>query len=149
LRNITTKSVILAPFNSTISKSFSSWSESVKEMITNKNKLIKFGPKAKELDRQYEMNNNCELDNGVYNNFAYKSPTSEDEAEEKKEAKKIEDPSKDNKPEEQETKKHNVQKQIESVASSSEHINSSQGGQTIEYQLKEQFEMRDNGKSEL
>jgi len=32
-------------------------------MIDKKN--IKFAPKVKEIDRQYEMNNNAELDNGV------------------------------------------------------------------------------------
>ena len=31
-------------------------------------KLIRFAPKIKEIDRQYEMNNNAELDNGVYHN---------------------------------------------------------------------------------
>ena len=31
-------------------------------------RVIKFAPKIKELDRQYEMNNNAELDNGVYHN---------------------------------------------------------------------------------
>lgn len=31
-------------------------------------KIIKFAPKIIEIDRQYEMNNNAELDNGVYHN---------------------------------------------------------------------------------
>lgn len=31
-------------------------------------RVIRFAPKIKELDRQYEMNNNAELDNGVYHN---------------------------------------------------------------------------------
>ena len=42
-------------------------------MIDKKN--LKFAPKAKEIDRQYEANNNAELDNGVYHQ--------EDEEEEK------------------------------------------------------------------
>ena len=29
-------------------------------------KVFKFAPKVKEVDRQYEANNNAELDNGVY-----------------------------------------------------------------------------------
>ena len=29
-------------------------------------KCIKFSAKVKELDRQYELNNNADLDNGVY-----------------------------------------------------------------------------------
>ncbi len=32
-------------------------------------KVLKFNPKCKDLDRQYEQNNNADLDNGVYNNF--------------------------------------------------------------------------------
>ena len=43
-------------------------------MIDKKN--LKFAPKAKEIDRQYEANNNAELDNGVYHQ--------EDEEEEEK-----------------------------------------------------------------
>jgi serine/threonine protein kinase len=78
-RNATTKSVILAPFNSTFAKTFTEWSDSVMELIVKKDDVITFGIRAKELDRQYEINNNCELDNGVYNNFAYKSPTSDGE----------------------------------------------------------------------
>ena len=30
-------------------------------------KAIKFSSKVREVDRQYERNNNCDLDNGVYN----------------------------------------------------------------------------------
>lgn len=41
--------------------------------------MIKFSAKVKEIDRQYELNNNAELDNGVYHH--------EDEEEEKKEEK--------------------------------------------------------------
>lgn len=29
-------------------------------------KTIKFAPKVAEIDRKYEMNNNAQLDNGVY-----------------------------------------------------------------------------------
>ena len=31
-------------------------------------RVIRFTAKIKEIDRQYEMNNNAELDNGVYHN---------------------------------------------------------------------------------
>ena len=31
-------------------------------------RVIRFAAKVKEFDRQYEMNNNAELDNGVYHN---------------------------------------------------------------------------------
>jgi hypothetical protein len=80
-KNATTKSVILAPFNSTISKTFSKWHTSVEDNIIDKKSVLAFGVRAKELDRQYEINNNSELDNGVYNNFAYKSPTTEGDEE--------------------------------------------------------------------
>lgn len=36
-------------------------------MIVHK-RVLKFAPKVKDLDRQYEHNNNADLDNGVYNN---------------------------------------------------------------------------------
>ena len=32
-------------------------------------RVLKFAPKVKDLDRQYEHNNNADLDNGVYNNI--------------------------------------------------------------------------------
>jgi hypothetical protein len=47
--------------------------------VIEKTSVLNFGIRAKELDRQYEINNNSDLDNGVYNNFAYKSPTSSGE----------------------------------------------------------------------
>ena len=66
LRNITEKSVILAPFNSTLTHS-SLFHSSIKEMMLSKKQVLKFNAKVKDLDRQYEANNNEELDNGVYN----------------------------------------------------------------------------------
>jgi len=32
-------------------------------------RIIRYAPRVKDINRQYEMNNNCELDNGVYNKF--------------------------------------------------------------------------------
>ena len=75
LKNASTKSIILAPFNSTISdfdegnKECYKWPTEVMQMIIHK-RVIKFNPKVKDIDRQYEQNNNADLDNGVYNNFA-------------------------------------------------------------------------------
>jgi len=68
LLNQSTKSVILAPFNSTFScKSGNfSWSSSIKALIVPR-KHLRFLPRCKDLNRQYEQNNNDELDNGVYN----------------------------------------------------------------------------------
>ena len=67
-KNIITKSIILAPFNS----SFLLNDEITLSLIDNydkelivKNHLIKFSVKVKELNRLYELNNNGEIDNGV------------------------------------------------------------------------------------
>ena len=77
LKNASTKSIILAPFNSTVSEIAAVdeegkekpyiWPEDVRKLIVPK-KVLKFAPKVKDLDRQYEHNNNADLDNGVYNN---------------------------------------------------------------------------------
>lgn len=77
LKNASTKSIILAPFNSTVSeithpeeeqKTQYQWPEEIRKMIVPK-RILKFAPKVKDLDRQYEHNNNADLDNGVYNNI--------------------------------------------------------------------------------
>jgi serine/threonine protein kinase len=64
LKNASTKSLILAPFNSSQTNMHIN---PEKEAIVLPKKAIKFNPLVKDLDRQYEKNNNCELDNGVYN----------------------------------------------------------------------------------
>jgi hypothetical protein len=67
VKNVSTKSVILAPFNSTrthIDENFH-LHESIQDLMIDK-RVIKFAAKVKEVDRQYEANNNAELDNGVY-----------------------------------------------------------------------------------
>ena len=69
-KNITTKSIILAPFNSTLTeytKSYESVRKIPKTEIRNKSEIIKFSAKVRDIDRQYEKNNNGDLDNGVYN----------------------------------------------------------------------------------
>ena len=67
LKNVSSRSVILAPFNSTMSDIGACLSQqsSIKEMIMPR-KVIKYNPKVREINRQYELNNNAELDNGVY-----------------------------------------------------------------------------------
>jgi len=73
LKNAETKSIILAPFNSTksnlaeIERNYSLPSE-IKDLIQSKS-CLKFNTRAKEIDQQYEVNNNAELDNGVYHDF--------------------------------------------------------------------------------
>eukprot|EP01022_Parablepharisma_sp_SALTPOND_P025584 TRINITY_DN5_c0_g2_i1.p1 TRINITY_DN5_c0_g2~~TRINITY_DN5_c0_g2_i1.p1 ORF type:complete len:1045 (-),score=116.51 TRINITY_DN5_c0_g2_i1:7703-10837(-) len=65
-KNITTKSIILAPFNSTKSN-ISGIDPSVEKILKDKKEVIKFAAKVRDIDRQYEKNNNGEIDNGVYN----------------------------------------------------------------------------------
>jgi len=73
LKNVTTKSVVLAPYNSSQSnavndlvKSFTIYS------IKDKVLRIKNG-KLREIDREYEANNNANMDNGVFNTEDEKS----------------------------------------------------------------------------
>lgn len=100
-KNCETKSVILAPFNSTKSnlnledpgcdgqeqKPFE-LSDSMKELIASR-RIIKFGARVRDIDRQYEINNNADLDNGVYqkqeeDQKAEEEPMVEDDEEEEK-----------------------------------------------------------------
>ena len=55
-RNITSKSIILAPFNTT--KSNESGLNIGDELVHDRKK-IRLGSKVKDIDRQYEKNNNC------------------------------------------------------------------------------------------
>ena len=81
LKNVSSKSIILAPFNSTKSH-VSDLHPSIEENMHEKNKIIKFAAKCRDADRQYEMNNCWELDNGVYNKFVYNSPEGEESKQE-------------------------------------------------------------------
>jgi len=63
-RNVSTKSIILAPFNSTLSHQ-SDTNESIKELII-KGQPIKYSAKVKNLNGQYEMLNNSKMDGGIY-----------------------------------------------------------------------------------
>ncbi len=69
LKNQTSKSVILAPFNSTLSNINEGQpfelSESIKALLQSR-RCLKFAARVRDIDRQYEMNNNADLDNGVY-----------------------------------------------------------------------------------
>ena len=59
-RNIETKSVILAPFNTTVSNK-----EFERDIQVEPTSILKFNDKAREANRQYEFNYNEEVDNGV------------------------------------------------------------------------------------
>ena len=68
IRNHSTKSVILAPFNSTISEIDEETKKIIREFMQDR-KCIKFDAGCRDINRQYELNNNWDLDNGVYNKF--------------------------------------------------------------------------------
>ena len=79
-KNCETRSVILAPFNSTKSNVDANGnvhnfvlSESVKALIETR-KIIKFGRRVREIDKQYEINNNADLDNGVFHKYEEEGP---------------------------------------------------------------------------
>lgn len=55
--------MILAPFNSTIAEEPNRIDHN---LFVEKIKALKFSNRCREIDRQYENNNNGQLDNGVY-----------------------------------------------------------------------------------
>ena len=70
--NVKTKSIILAPFNSSMSIEDEEDIFHDKEEndfnnkdLTIRNGIIKFSPKVKDLNRNYELDNNKEIDNGI------------------------------------------------------------------------------------
>lgn len=64
--------------------------QSVKELIVEKMMVIKFARKCREIDRQYEFNNNGDLDNGVYHKFV-NNTNGENEEDDSENKSKIED----------------------------------------------------------
>ena len=60
-QNINTKSLILAPFNSSLKKEQSLLHKDLKI----ENQAMKLNARAKEANRNYELNNNGEIDNGI------------------------------------------------------------------------------------
>ena len=72
-KNEETKSSILAPFNSVINSKEDEdffYDETIMDDFNNnriklENDLIKVGSKVKEFNMLYELNNNCEVDNGI------------------------------------------------------------------------------------
>ena len=77
LRNASEKSLILAPFNSTMSDVDKFFEEILAiAPMEQKKETIKFAARCRDQDRQYEINNNAELDNGVYHKFVYSTKDS-------------------------------------------------------------------------
>ena len=66
LKNVSTRSIILAPFNSTRSQILYMEDEREFRELLLPRQCVKFSARVKEIDRQYELNNNADLDNGVY-----------------------------------------------------------------------------------
>ena len=64
-KNISVKSIVLAPFNSTRSNLSAEKSENFHAPMLEKKKAIRFSAKVRDVDRQYEKNNNGDVDNGV------------------------------------------------------------------------------------
>ena len=60
-QNINTKSLILAPFNSSIKRE----DDFLVKELEIENEVIRYRGKAKEANRNYELNNNGEIDNGI------------------------------------------------------------------------------------
>ena len=66
MKNCSEKSIILAPFNSTQSEDIEVFKKRIKPMIMEKAVVLRLSRLCREIDRQYEFNNNGQLDNGVY-----------------------------------------------------------------------------------
>jgi hypothetical protein len=66
IKNCSEKSIILAPFNSTQSEDMEQFKKQIKPMLAEKNLILRLSRLCREIDRQYEFNNNGQLDNGVY-----------------------------------------------------------------------------------
>jgi hypothetical protein len=85
LRNESEKSVILAPFNSSLSdfneEEYLGMEANLiihrlfhdAAKLEEKKDMVRFAARCRDQDRQYEINNNGELDNGVYHKFVYSS----------------------------------------------------------------------------
>jgi len=57
--------------------------QSVSKFILEKMMVLKFARRCREIDRQYEFNNNGELDNGVYHKFINNTEDQDDSGNER------------------------------------------------------------------
>ena len=75
MKNSSTRSVILCPFNSRQADPAEQarLPEICAPLMEEKDIMIRFGIKVREIDRAYEKYNNQDFDNGVYHKFAYKN----------------------------------------------------------------------------
>lgn len=73
MRNDSSRSVILCPFNTqTGDKTADKIIAASQNLMEDKDLMIRFHPRVRELDRNYEKLNNQDFDNGVYHKYAYK-----------------------------------------------------------------------------
>jgi serine/threonine protein kinase len=73
-KNNQTKSVILAPFNSSNENESFVFNEEEEQPLIENN-VIRFGNGVKEINRNYELNNNGEMDNGILIDPKYDTET--------------------------------------------------------------------------
>ena len=73
MKNDSTRSVILCPFNTqTGDKTADKIIAQAEGLMMDKDIMIRFHQRVRELDRNYEKLNNQDFDNGVYHKYAYK-----------------------------------------------------------------------------
>jgi len=83
MKNDSSRSVILCPFNTqTGDKTADKIIKQAAGLMEDKDVMIRFHPRVRELDRNYEKLNNQDFDNGVYHKYAYKQKAKQDGAKE-------------------------------------------------------------------
>lgn len=79
MKNDSSRSVILCPFNTqTGDKTADKIIAQSAGLMEDKDVMIRFHPRVRELDRNYEKLNNQDFDNGVYHKYAYKQKAKQD-----------------------------------------------------------------------
>ena len=66
-RNVSTKSDILCPFNTSKTHLSAELHDSVTDILFDKAEVMRLAARMKDLDRDYERNYNDKMDNGVFN----------------------------------------------------------------------------------
>ncbi|CDW78202.1 protein kinase domain containing protein [Stylonychia lemnae] len=85
MKNNSSRSVILCPFNTQAGAAAKSIYEDIRDMLVDKDMAIRFNARVRECDRQYEKFNNQDFDNGVYHKYAYNQGKNKEEVEALKE----------------------------------------------------------------
>jgi hypothetical protein len=77
MKNNSTRSVILCPFNTQANGDRSMFAE-CDNLMEEKDFILRFNVRVREMDRQYEKFNNQDFDNGVYHKYAYNQGKNKD-----------------------------------------------------------------------